>query len=327
MTIFLSTHFMNEAERCDRMSMMHRGKVLAQGPPAELVARARGAEPRSGLHRLSRGRGRQGRAAAGPAAVGAAAAPADGGIRRTATPAGRFSLGRVWAFARREAIELRHDTVRLAFAVFGPLLLMVVFGYGISLDVEQPDLRDARLRRDRARAAPMPTPIAARSIMTSSEPLTERCRARPAAAQRRAALRDRDPVRLRARPAARAASPRSAPISTPPCRSARETARGYVEGTHDAIRGDARAEKGISAGRRSRSTSQPRALYNQSFESVYAHGAGRHHAAADADPQHADRAQRGAREGARLDRQFLRRAGDQGRSSCSASSCPTSSSR
>ena len=37
MTIFLSTHFMNEAERCDRMSMMHRGKVLAQGPPAELV--------------------------------------------------------------------------------------------------------------------------------------------------------------------------------------------------------------------------------------------------------------------------------------------------
>src|SRR6185295_8440687 len=36
-TIFLSTHFMNEAERCDRMSMMHQGRVLAQGPPAELV--------------------------------------------------------------------------------------------------------------------------------------------------------------------------------------------------------------------------------------------------------------------------------------------------
>ena len=29
-TIFLSTHFMNEAARCDRMSMMHAGKVLAQ---------------------------------------------------------------------------------------------------------------------------------------------------------------------------------------------------------------------------------------------------------------------------------------------------------
>ena len=40
-TIFLSTHFMNEAERCDRMSMMHAGKVLAQGPPAQLVAERR----------------------------------------------------------------------------------------------------------------------------------------------------------------------------------------------------------------------------------------------------------------------------------------------
>ncbi|HEY2753066.1 ATP-binding cassette domain-containing protein, partial [Phenylobacterium sp.] len=42
-TIFLSTHFMNEAERCDRMSMMHRGKVLAQGRPADLVAERKAA--------------------------------------------------------------------------------------------------------------------------------------------------------------------------------------------------------------------------------------------------------------------------------------------
>src|SRR5215469_11953987 len=39
------------------------------------------------------------------------------------------------AFARREMVELRHDSVRLTFAVVGPLLLMLVFGYGISLDV------------------------------------------------------------------------------------------------------------------------------------------------------------------------------------------------
>ena len=36
-TIFLSTHFMNEAERCDRISLMHAGKVLAVGAPLELV--------------------------------------------------------------------------------------------------------------------------------------------------------------------------------------------------------------------------------------------------------------------------------------------------
>jgi len=33
-TIFLSTHFMNEAERCDRISFMHAGKVLAVGVSA-----------------------------------------------------------------------------------------------------------------------------------------------------------------------------------------------------------------------------------------------------------------------------------------------------
>lgn len=63
--------------------------------------------------------------------------PAD---RNTQTPheaLGRgFSPGRLWAFARREAVELSHDYIRLAFALLGPILLMIVFGYGISLDVE-----------------------------------------------------------------------------------------------------------------------------------------------------------------------------------------------
>ena len=36
-TIFVTTHFMNEAERCDRISLMHAGKVLAVGAPLELV--------------------------------------------------------------------------------------------------------------------------------------------------------------------------------------------------------------------------------------------------------------------------------------------------
>ena len=38
-TIFVSTHFMNEAARCDRISFMHKGRVLAVGTPAELAAR------------------------------------------------------------------------------------------------------------------------------------------------------------------------------------------------------------------------------------------------------------------------------------------------
>src|SRR5699024_4485049 len=36
-TIFVSTHFMNEAGWCDRISFMHQGKVLAQDKPQALV--------------------------------------------------------------------------------------------------------------------------------------------------------------------------------------------------------------------------------------------------------------------------------------------------
>ncbi|MTV56466.1 ATP-binding cassette domain-containing protein, partial [Pseudoduganella buxea] len=39
-TIFLSTHFMNEAARCDRVSLMHAGRLLATGTPAALVREA-----------------------------------------------------------------------------------------------------------------------------------------------------------------------------------------------------------------------------------------------------------------------------------------------
>ncbi len=36
-TIFISTHLMNEAERCDRISLMHAGRVLVTGTPASII--------------------------------------------------------------------------------------------------------------------------------------------------------------------------------------------------------------------------------------------------------------------------------------------------
>ena len=134
-TIFLSTHFMNEAERCDRMSMMHSGKVLAQGPPAQLVARRKAAN----LEEAFIGYLEEAAAAARSPAVVAAPEPeaVNGHVVQSTRAQRGFSVGRVWSFARREAIELAHDRVRLAFAVIGPLLLMIVFGYGISLDVDK----------------------------------------------------------------------------------------------------------------------------------------------------------------------------------------------
>ena len=39
-TIFVTTHFMAEAERCDRVALMHAGKVLACDAPGALVEAA-----------------------------------------------------------------------------------------------------------------------------------------------------------------------------------------------------------------------------------------------------------------------------------------------
>ena len=130
-TIFLSTHFANEAERCDRISLMHAGKVLAVGTPKELVA-ARGSSSIEdafvGYLADAAGIDRSKKAPApAPATVADANPP-------VATRA--FNPGRLWAYARRETLELLRDPIRLAFAVLGPIILMLAFGYGISFDIE-----------------------------------------------------------------------------------------------------------------------------------------------------------------------------------------------
>jgi len=135
-TIFLSTHFMNEAERCDRISLMHAGKVLAVGAPLELV-RERGSDSLEdtfvGYLADAAGIDRSKKAEApAPAAVPAAVPAGAEAVR----PPKRFDLGRLWAYARRETVELLRDPIRLAFAAFGPIILMLAFGYGISFDIE-----------------------------------------------------------------------------------------------------------------------------------------------------------------------------------------------
>ena len=47
-----------------------------------------------------------------------------------------FSLSRLIAVASRESKELLRDKVRMAFALLGAVFMMIIFGYGISLDVE-----------------------------------------------------------------------------------------------------------------------------------------------------------------------------------------------
>jgi ribosome-dependent ATPase len=141
-TIFVSTHFMNEAERCDRITLMDSGRALATDTPANLVKR-RGAatledafigylEEASGQHAA--------------ALVRALPAPAAGRVARP--PPRSFSPQRLFAYTIRETIELVRDPIRLAFALFGTALLMLVFGFGISTDVN--NLTFAVLDHDRS---------------------------------------------------------------------------------------------------------------------------------------------------------------------------------
>jgi ribosome-dependent ATPase len=136
-TIFVSTHFMNEGERCDRISLMHAGRVLVSDPPAKIV-RARGAASlqQAFISHLEEAAG---------ATEGAATPEAKAGARARA-PRRAFSPARLFAYARREQLELLRDPVRLAFAVGGALLLMLIFGYGLDLDVE--DVRFAVIDQD-----------------------------------------------------------------------------------------------------------------------------------------------------------------------------------
>src|SRR5262249_27429135 len=149
-TIFISTHFMNEAGRCDRISLMHAGKLLAVGTPEELVHKRGSASLEDAfISYLAEAAGIKVGEEVPPPAQGAAAPAAAPPPR-----ARRFDPGRLWAYARREAMELLRDPIRLAFAVFGPLILMIAFGYGISLDVEH--LRFAAFDQDQTPESPTP---------------------------------------------------------------------------------------------------------------------------------------------------------------------------
>jgi ribosome-dependent ATPase len=143
-TIFISTHFMNEAERCDRMSMMHAGQVLDSDAPAALVKKrgAKNLEDAFIGYLIDAGGGN-------PTANEDETPPVVTPEAVTGQHRGkRFSSQRMISYMWREALELRRDPVRATLALVGSLILMFVMGFGISLDVE--DLRYAVLDRDQS---------------------------------------------------------------------------------------------------------------------------------------------------------------------------------
>lgn len=141
-TIFISTHFMNEAERCDRISLMHAGKVLVSDTP-DAIRKSRYATTleEAFIAYLED--------AIGETTASSASAPStadDGRKFAGARPHRSFDPLRIWSYSLRETLEIRRDPIRATLALIGSVILMFVIGYGINMDVK--DLTFAVLDRD-----------------------------------------------------------------------------------------------------------------------------------------------------------------------------------
>ena len=126
-TIFISTHFMNEAMRCDRISLMHAGNVLASDRPQNLVD-AKHVDTLEdafieymNVEQLSQ------------PILSTKVDPRTGWDSHPTM----FRASRLLAYSYRETLEILRDPVRLAFAFVGSMLLMFVFGFGITNDVNK----------------------------------------------------------------------------------------------------------------------------------------------------------------------------------------------
>ncbi|MBB3810218.1 ribosome-associated ATPase/putative transporter RbbA [Pseudochelatococcus contaminans] len=149
-TIFVSTHFMNEAELCDRISLMHAGKVLISDTPQAIKEKRSAStleeafiaylEEAIGDARDQSAEVRpQPQEAAPPAKDEIAPAPSSFVSRY-------FDPRRMLSYTMREALEIRRDPIRATLAVLGSVILMFVIGFGVNMDVE--DLTFAVLDRD-----------------------------------------------------------------------------------------------------------------------------------------------------------------------------------
>jgi len=152
-TIFVSTHFINEAGRCDRISLMHAGQVLVSDTPTGLVEKSGTATLEDAFISYLQEAASKGQAAE-PAAAQTVLAKAGAAAESDSTPSrisSWFSLQRLLSCSYRELLELTRDPIRMTLAGLGSVILMIIMGYGITLDVEH--LSFAVLDRDQTTAS------------------------------------------------------------------------------------------------------------------------------------------------------------------------------
>jgi len=268
-TIFISTHFMNEAERCDRISLMHAGKVLASDTPAGLCA-ARGEmtleaafigylEEASGL--LPSGE------VSTDESDPVISTPVPEAPHRGGGVSAPFSLRRLFGYAYREALELRRDVIRLGFALLGSVIMMFVLGHGLSFDVE--GMRFAVLDHDQSpESLDYIANVAGSRYFEQRPPLRDEADLDRRMKNGEVSLAIQIPADY-GRDLRRGRSPEIGILVDGAMPYRGETMRGYIEGMHrDYVERLLREQAGQPA--RAPFSLESRYRYNQDFKSVYA---------------------------------------------------------
>jgi ribosome-dependent ATPase len=154
-TIFVSTHFMNEALRCDRISLMHTGEVLVYGSPQQIIEKksAKNLEEafisylEDAIEQKTSSQKRDTGSDIIPKIAPKIEPEIAPEIASKKKQHNRFSFHRLIAYSYLESMQVLRDPIRLTFAFVGSAFLLLVIAYGISLDVE--DLHYAAFDNDR----------------------------------------------------------------------------------------------------------------------------------------------------------------------------------
>ena len=156
-TVLVTTHFMEEAEYCDRMAIMAAGEILALGSPLEIKSRVRREDqPEPTMEEAFIALIEQ----AGPdqateVATVSPPPPASPGGESPERPKRRGGARmRFRGLVRKEFLQILRDPSSIAIAFLLPVVLLLLFGYGVSMDarhvplatvVEQSDATTASL--------------------------------------------------------------------------------------------------------------------------------------------------------------------------------------
>jgi len=137
-TIFVSTHYLTEANRCDRVALMNAGRILACETPEKLM-QERGCSTleETFISHIREEQLRDGKEDLAPERLETAepsASPMRAAKKKTH---GFFSPRRMATLARREALEVWRDPFRMFAAFLVPVALMLIFGFGLNMDIER----------------------------------------------------------------------------------------------------------------------------------------------------------------------------------------------